>query len=40
MYVKVVIENGEEYFRKALRVNPRDKLVKKGLGEVKEMSKK
>jgi tetratricopeptide (TPR) repeat protein len=34
------VERGEEYFRKALRVNPKDKLAQKGLDELKELSRK
>jgi Tfp pilus assembly protein PilF len=33
-------ERAEDYFRRALRVNPKDKLAQKGLDELKEMSKK
>jgi hypothetical protein len=41
VYVKAGdLERREEYFAKALRVNPKDKLAKKGLDELKEMSKK
>jgi tetratricopeptide (TPR) repeat protein len=34
------VERGEEYFTKALRVNPKDKLAQKGLDELKEMQRK
>jgi tetratricopeptide (TPR) repeat protein len=34
------IERGEDYFTKALKVNPKDKLAQKGLAELKEISKK
>jgi tetratricopeptide (TPR) repeat protein len=41
VYVKTGdLERGEEYFRKALRVNPKDKLAKEGLADLKEMSRK
>lgn len=41
MYVKAGdLERAEDYFNKALRVNPKDKLAQKGLAELKEMSKK
>jgi len=34
------LERGEEFFTKALRVNQKDKLAKKGLDELEEMSTK
>jgi tetratricopeptide (TPR) repeat protein len=34
------LERGEEYFQKALRVNPRDKLAQKGLNELEGLSRK
>jgi hypothetical protein len=33
------LEWGEDYFTKALKVNPIDKLVKQGLADLKEMSR-
>jgi hypothetical protein len=30
----------KDYFRKALMVNPKDKLAKEGLGDLKKMSRK
>lgn len=41
LYVKAGdLERGEEYFKKALWVNPKDKLTQKGLDELKEMQRK
>ena len=38
VYVKAGdVERAEEYFTKALRVNPKDKLARKGLDDLKEM---
>jgi hypothetical protein len=34
------LERGEDYFTKALKVNSKDKLARKGLDELQEMSKK
>jgi tetratricopeptide (TPR) repeat protein len=40
-YVKAGdLERGEDYFTKALKVNPNDKLAQKGLDELEDMERK